>query len=94
VLGAMKELGNETGDMHSMITRRAADSSVDLVFLVGDEYAKAFEMLPDGARDRFRWFSSVEDLLPGIKDTVKTGDIVLVKGSRDTSLERITDYIV
>ena len=94
VLGAMKELGSETAELHETITRRAVESSADKVFLVGEEYAEACERIPDDSRGRFRWFAGVDELLPVIRHAVGTDDIVLVKGSRETALERITDYIV
>lgn len=94
VLGAMKELGDETAPLHEMILRRAIDSGLDLVLFVGDEYHAAFTQAGCADRGGVDWFRDVDQLCERIEDAVGTGDLVLIKGSRGMALERITDYIV
>lgn len=94
VLGAMKELGEETESAHEVITREAASSGLDLLCLVGEEFHATLETAERKKPGRVLWFSNTEDLCESITDLVGSGDIVLVKGSRDMALERITDFIV
>ncbi len=94
VLGAMKELGEETESSHALIVRRAVSSGIDMIFLVGLEYRDVFKNVRDEVGDKIEWFDGVEDLIPRIRNTVRSGDLVLVKGSRDMALERITNFIV
>jgi len=94
VLGAMKELGEETESSHDLIARRAVSSGIDMIFLVGREYRAAFETVREERCDKIEWFHGVEDLIPRIRNMVRSGDLILVKGSRDMALERITDFIV
>jgi UDP-N-acetylmuramoyl-tripeptide--D-alanyl-D-alanine ligase len=103
VLGAMYELGRYAAEHHAAIAREAASSAADLVFLFGAEFEAAAAEVTEagngdgGARNsgtpdptgRIRWTDSFEELSRLVSQTVVEGDLVLLKGSRGTRLERL-----
>ena len=89
VLGAMRELGRESGEAHLRLSRRAA--RLDLVFLLGEELEEAAR--EQAGAGRVRWFADAEALGEAVAAAVREGDLVLVKGSRGVALERIVPRI-
>ena len=94
ILGAMKELGEETAASHRVIVERAAASGIDAVFFLGQEYKAAAEGYSGQGEERLEWCGDFDELSLRVQEIVHPQDIVLVKGSRGMALERITDYIV
>lgn len=90
VLGAMKELGEHAAEAHRAVIREAIDAGMDVVLLLGQEFAPG--ALEQGDR-RVQYFRSFEELLTGVRETVCAGDLVLIKGSRSLELERLVPYI-
>jgi UDP-N-acetylmuramoyl-tripeptide--D-alanyl-D-alanine ligase len=90
VLGEMRELGPDAEHYHEEVGRQAAGTA-SLVVAVGDHgaaylrgYGNAGEaVLAAGADD-------AADLL---RDVVREGDVVLVKGSRAVGLERVAEAL-
>jgi UDP-N-acetylmuramoyl-tripeptide--D-alanyl-D-alanine ligase len=94
VLGAMYELGGYAAEHHADVAREAAASGAEVVILFGEEFgAAAAEVAADGAGGagggRIRWTDSFEELSRLVAETVSAGDLVLLKGSRGTRLERL-----
>jgi UDP-N-acetylmuramyl pentapeptide synthase len=94
VLGAMYELGGYAAEHHAEVAREAAASGAEVVILFGEEFgAAAAEVAADGAGGagggRIRWTDSFEELSRLVAETVSAGDLVLLKGSRGTRLERL-----
>ncbi len=95
VLGSMKELGSQTESEHRLIGRRAAGSQVNAVFFYGDESAAAFReaLVAQSASEDgklIQWTEDFEELQNMVQSFVRTGDLVLLKGSRGVELERLT----
>lgn len=95
VLGAMYELGHYADEHHRQVTEEAAGSDADAVFLFGAEFEKAArEAGAQGAGDRtgsarMHWTDDFDELAKMLRATVSGGDLVLLKGSRGTQLERL-----
>ncbi|MEE8441677.1 MAG: UDP-N-acetylmuramoyl-tripeptide--D-alanyl-D-alanine ligase [Spirochaetia bacterium] len=90
ILGAMKELGDESAAAHRTVVQRALSTGVDEVWLVGDEFAEVAGSSTENVRS-FRddeW----EDLEHDAAE-IADGDAVLLKGSRLLELERLTPVI-
>ena len=90
ILGAMKELGQESTALHRTLYRQASDAGLDEVWFVGAEFQEAD--LDD--RAGIRWFADddwegLERAVRGVED----GATVLVKGSRLLELERLTPVL-
>ena len=96
VLGDMLELGSETEFYHAQLGRHIADhpanSSIDLVLLVGQHVQAAARELAAGNRshDRLAHEPDVDDAaMERIASLLVPGDTVLLKASRGLALERV-----
>jgi UDP-N-acetylmuramoyl-tripeptide--D-alanyl-D-alanine ligase len=85
VLGEMRELGDESPQLHAEIGEFARQSGVARLFAVGEEARHAVEAFGAGAT----WFAGVEDLTAALGAQLAPGVTVLVKGSRSNRLERV-----
>jgi UDP-N-acetylmuramyl pentapeptide synthase len=93
VLGDMEELGPDTETAHEEVGRRAAELGVGQLFAVG----KMASVLARGARsaglNRIMEFKDVESAAAAVKGFLKTGDLLLLKASRASRLERISEIL-
>jgi UDP-N-acetylmuramoyl-tripeptide--D-alanyl-D-alanine ligase len=81
VLGEMAELGASAPRFHAELDT----TGVDVVVGVG-ELARAYE--PD------EWVATAADAVAVVRELVRPGDVVLVKGSRAVGLEIVADALV
>ena len=93
VLGDMAELGAHSEAAHVEVGRRAAKLGIGQLFAIG----KMAPVLGRAARDaglaRVIEFTDVEMAAPAIKNFLKPGDVVLLKASRVSHLERIAESL-
>ena len=85
VLGEMRELGEDSSQLHAEIGEFARQCGVTRLLAVGDEARHAVEAFGAGST----WFASAEDLIASLADGIGPGITVLVKGSRSNRLERV-----
>lgn len=85
LLGDMRELGAESIDEHIAILRRVLSMNLDLVCLVGEEFAKAAEAEKAAG---VKCFTTSGDLADWLKENPVSGAVVLVKGSRGIRMEK------
>jgi UDP-N-acetylmuramoyl-tripeptide--D-alanyl-D-alanine ligase len=85
VLGEMRELGEESPQLHAEVGEFARQCGVARLFAVGEEARHAVETFGAGAT----WFAGVEDLIASLRAGLAPGVTVLVKGSRSNRLERV-----
>lgn len=87
VAGAMLELGPQSTALHAECGRAAAKAGIDLIAGVsGDAKSLAEEAGEAGAKAAF--FETPEKAGEWLRTSAKTGDVVLLKGSRGVRLER------
>ncbi len=93
VLGDMAELGAHSQAAHEEIGRLAAELGVGQLFAVG----KMAPVVARGARgaglNRVIEFADVEAAAAAVKRFIKKGDVLLLKASRATRLERISEVL-
>jgi len=93
VLGDMAELGRHSEAAHQEVGRCAAESGVGQLFAIG----KMAPIMARAARDaglaRVLEFADVEAAALAIKQFVREGDVLLLKASRATHLERIAERL-
>jgi len=93
VLGDMAELGEHTAGAHEEIGRRAGELGIDRVIAVG-QFARhtADAASQAGVRDA-SIFQNVLAAAAELPRIVEAGDLVLLKASRATGLERVGDAL-
>ncbi len=94
-LGDMLELGEEAREMHRKVGMLAAVTGVNTLFLRGDFSDATAAGATEGgmSSDKVKYLSDIKsDLLP-IKENLKKGDWILVKGSRRMKMEKIVEQI-
>jgi UDP-N-acetylmuramoyl-tripeptide--D-alanyl-D-alanine ligase len=93
VLGDMNELGAQSEAAHTEIGRRTAELEIGQLFAIG----KMAPVMAKAARAaglmRVMEFEDVEMAKGAIKNFLKAGDVVLIKASRGSRLERIADAL-
>jgi UDP-N-acetylmuramoyl-tripeptide--D-alanyl-D-alanine ligase len=93
VLGDMAELGVHSAAAHAEIGRRAAELKIGQLFAVGKMAPVMAQAARDAGLARVFEFLDVDGAVAAVKNFLKTGDVVLLKASRSTRLERITETL-
>ncbi|MEO8352422.1 MAG: cyanophycin synthetase, partial [Chthoniobacteraceae bacterium] len=91
VLGRMAELGAQSEPGHREVGRVAADLGVDCVIAIGEEAAWIADEAWRGGIEKVLKFPAVEDSLKALREMAHPGDLILVKGSRSSRMERIVE---
>ena len=96
VIGEMLELGDRSAELHQGVGRAAAQAGVDRLLAVGGAPAKA---LADAAvaagmpPASVRYFATSDEAAAAAVALARRGDLVLVKGSRGVSTDRVVDRL-
>jgi UDP-N-acetylmuramoyl-tripeptide--D-alanyl-D-alanine ligase len=93
VLGDMAELGAHSEAAHEEVGRRAAELGVEQLFVVGKMAAVMARGARNAGLNRVLEFADVETAANAVKQLIKSGDVVLLKASRATRLERVADVL-
>ncbi|MBC7320508.1 UDP-N-acetylmuramoyl-tripeptide--D-alanyl-D-alanine ligase [bacterium] len=88
ILADMLELGSETESSHRELGELLKNVEGDIV-LIGEAIITTHKVLGN----RSSYFENLEKALPHIKDIIHNYDVVLIKGSRGTKLERILEVL-
>jgi UDP-N-acetylmuramoyl-tripeptide--D-alanyl-D-alanine ligase len=93
VLGDMAELGAHSDAAHEEIGRQAAALGVQRLFTVG----KMAAVMADAARAaglrNASAFTDMAALAEAVKEFLRAGDVLLLKASRSTRLERLSEAL-
>ena len=89
VLGDMNELGAHSEAAHAEVGRRAAELGIGQLFAVGKMAPVTAKAARDAGLNRVIEFENVEAAMNAMKTFLKAGDVVLLKASRASCLERI-----
>lgn len=92
VLGDMLELGTAAKKLHTDLAKPVEAEATDLVFTVGPNMQYLQEALPKDKRGGHTALSSDAGAI--IAERLKSGDVILVKGSRGTRMEQIVQYLL
>ena len=93
VLGDMAEQGEHSEAAHEEVGRRAAEAGVGQLFAVGKMAAVMARAARDAGLTRVFEFADVDTVAAAVKQFVRNGDVVLLKASRATRLERVGDLL-
>jgi UDP-N-acetylmuramoyl-tripeptide--D-alanyl-D-alanine ligase len=92
VLGEMLELGDSAATLHAEVGRAVARGRIDLLYAVGGGPAStlARAAVEAGMRaDAVRYFTTSDEAAGAVAAAVRSGDLVLVKGSRGVRTDRV-----
>jgi UDP-N-acetylmuramoyl-tripeptide--D-alanyl-D-alanine ligase len=93
VLGDMNELGAHSVAAHTEVGRRAAELGIGQLFAVGKMAPVMAKAARAAGLTRVIEFADVEAAAAVLKNFLKTGDVVLLKASRASRLERIAELL-
>ena len=93
VLGDMAELGTHSEPAHAEVGRRAAELKIGQLFTVGKSSAATAQAARAAGLTRVIEFADVEAAVRAVKNFLKPGDVVLLKASRSSRLERIAETL-
>jgi UDP-N-acetylmuramoyl-tripeptide--D-alanyl-D-alanine ligase len=89
VLGDLGELGPEAEELHRRVGEAARAAGVDALYTVGKLSTLAAEAFGLGGKH----FSDQASLISDLRVRLRTDDLVLVKGSRLATMERVADAL-
>lgn len=87
VLGAMRELGEGSEELHRQCGQYARQAGIERFVGVGEEQRVAVDTFGPGGC----WYSSCEAAVSALAEDLSGEDVVLVKGSRGARMERVVD---
>jgi UDP-N-acetylmuramoyl-tripeptide--D-alanyl-D-alanine ligase len=93
VLGDMAELGAHSASAHAEVGRRAAELGVGQLFAVGKMAGVIGQAARDAGLNRVIELADAEAAAAALKTFLKPGDMVLLKASRSSRLERIATVL-
>jgi UDP-N-acetylmuramoyl-tripeptide--D-alanyl-D-alanine ligase len=96
VLGQMAELGEGALPFHRSIGALLTQKKVDLLFSCGENaVAYAQGAIAEGFDEsHIVWAANSEELARKVAPIVQAGDVILVKGSRSTKMEKVVDKLL
>jgi UDP-N-acetylmuramoyl-tripeptide--D-alanyl-D-alanine ligase len=93
VLGDMAELGAHGETAHAEVGRMAAELGVAQLFAVGRMAPVMAGAARQAGLNRVLEFSDVDAAAAALKKFLRTGDVVLLKASRSSRLERVGQFL-
>ena len=93
VLGDMAELGGQSEAAHAEVGRRAAELGIGQLFAIGKMAPVMAAAARNAGLNRVIEFADVESAADAVKNFLKAGDVVLLKASRVSRLERIAETL-
>jgi UDP-N-acetylmuramoyl-tripeptide--D-alanyl-D-alanine ligase len=87
----MLELGPESDAYHAGLAAEIEAAKVDLVFSAGPRMKSLWEALPPTRRGAYA--ETAEALAPSLIRAVEPGDLVMVKGSRDSRAKALFEAL-
>jgi UDP-N-acetylmuramyl pentapeptide synthase len=93
VLGDMGELGAQSQAGHEEVGRRAAESGVDQLFAVGKMAGVMAQAARTAGLKNVGEFGDPMAAVNSVKQFLRAGDVMLLKASRATRLERLAEAL-
>ncbi len=92
VLGDMMELGEHEQDFHEQVAEAAATSGLTKLYTIGERGVMISNRARQVGMDAVH-FSDMETLAAELKQELKQGDLLFIKGSRSLRLERLYELL-
>jgi UDP-N-acetylmuramoyl-tripeptide--D-alanyl-D-alanine ligase len=93
VIGDMLELGKKSDELHHALFKKLLEYKIDGIFTYGAACQKAAQkILINGFANAYS-FDSHEALSKKLKQFLKPGDVILLKGSRGMQMEKVLAFL-
>ena len=93
VLGTMKELGDQSIELHRQIGKAVAENGIDQLLILAD--AEEAEAMAQGAKAvPSQQFENHKSLADYLKSAMETGDRILFKASRSVEMDKVVDLLL
>ena len=93
VLAGMNELGADSEKYHREVGEYIKEKKVDVIAGIGEK-ARAIVEGATGESTYASWFPEKESFYSEMKDIIRPGDVVLVKGSNAYKMSEVTDKLL
>jgi UDP-N-acetylmuramoyl-tripeptide--D-alanyl-D-alanine ligase len=93
VLGKMGELGQASEEGHRRAGVAAGEVGIPWLIAVGEEARWIAEAAQTGGVPNVRWVPTVDEAIETLRAEIRSGDVVLVKGSRSAKMERVVQAL-
>lgn len=95
VIGDMLELGGLSETLHREIGKYLLDKPIHFVFGFGKKSRIICELLAKEAGGKIdaEWFAEYQQVATAVHSKINAGDIILLKGSRAMSIEKVLNYL-
>lgn len=96
VMGDMFELGQKSKKLHYEVGQAVGESAIEKLIAVGQYATDLVNGATEAGMDSVQAhsFSCIEEVLPHLDNYIRSGDLVLIKGSRGMKMERLTEALV
>lgn len=94
VIGDVLELGKFSESIHEEIGKLLFDSNIDFIITVGNETKYTDRYLKNMGYTKLMHFDNEKDTYEYISNLLKSGDIILFKGSHGMHLSNIVTYLL
>lgn len=88
VLGEMWELGDKSDDYHAQVGEDVAKAGIKELFIFGEKAEPMKKSFPQA-----RHYLKMDELIADLQASLKSGDVLLVKGSRGARMERVVESL-
>jgi UDP-N-acetylmuramoyl-tripeptide--D-alanyl-D-alanine ligase len=92
VLGDMLELGKQAPKLHAELSSVILANPINMIFLGGPEMAALKSAMPVEFHAEYR--QTVDELQPQLLNTIRAGDVVMVKSSKGTGFAQIVKTLL
>ncbi|MBZ9602868.1 UDP-N-acetylmuramoylalanyl-D-glutamyl-2,6-diaminopimelate--D-alanyl-D-alanine ligase [Phyllobacterium chamaecytisi] len=92
VLGDMLELGKQAPKLHAELSSVILANPINMVFLGGPEMAALKSAMPVEFHAEYR--QTVDELQPQLLNTIRAGDVIMVKSSKGTGFAQIVKTLL
>lgn len=93
VIGDMLELGKRSDELHRALFMKLLHYDVDAIFTYGLACRKAIKHIKENGYTKAFSFDSHEELAKKLKQFLKPGDVILLKGSRGMHMEKVLAHL-
>ncbi len=93
IVGDMFELGNNSDQLHLKLFMQLLDYKVHGIFTMGEHCRSAATQIRKKGYEEVYSFESHEKLAENLKSYIKSGDVILLKGSRGMQMEKILAHL-